>query len=36
MTNQEILKIAMGQSAIDANCSEEDFLKMTIRLLYLL
>jgi GNAT superfamily N-acetyltransferase len=27
MTNQEILKIAMGQSAIDANCSEEDFFK---------
>lgn len=27
MTNQEILKIAMRQSAIDANCSAEDFIK---------
>lgn len=25
MTNQEILRIAMRQSAIDANCCEEDF-----------
>lgn len=27
MTNQEILRIAMQQSAIDANCSPEDFEK---------
>lgn len=27
MTNQEILRIAMRQSAIDANCCEEDFYK---------
>lgn len=27
MTNEEILQIAMEQSAIDANCSAEDFMK---------
>ena len=27
MTNADILRIAMGQHAIDANCSPEDFLK---------
>lgn len=27
MTNQEILKIAMAQSAIDANCNELDFVR---------
>lgn len=27
MTNQEILAIAMAQSAIDCNCSTEDFKK---------
>ena len=27
MTNQEILKIAMAQSAIDAGCRPEDFCK---------
>ena len=26
MTNKEILHIAMAQSAIDLNCSPEDFL----------
>ena len=27
LTNQNILRIAMQQSAIDANCHEEDFLR---------
>ena len=27
MTNNDILQIAMGQSAIDANCAPEDFRK---------
>ena len=27
MTNQEILNIAMNQSAIDLNCMTEDFLQ---------
>ncbi len=26
MTNEEILRIAMEQSALDINCSAEDFL----------
>lgn len=27
MTNNEIIKVAMQQSAIDSNCCSEDFLK---------
>ena len=32
MTNEEILRIAMEQSAVDANCLAEDFVKTETRL----
>ncbi len=34
MTNQEILRIAMEQSAIDANCSPEDFAQKENKIVY--
>lgn len=34
MTNQEIWKTAMRQSAIDSNCAPEDFLKSENKLVY--
>ncbi len=33
MTNNEIIKIAMQQSAVDSNCCFEDFMKYSSLLL---
>ena len=34
MTNEEILRIAMEQSAVDANCLAEDFVKTENKIVY--
>lgn len=34
MTNQEIMQIAMKQSAIDSNCAEKDFLQLKNKVVF--
>ena len=34
MTNEEILETAMAQSAIDANCSADDFKKSENKIVF--